>query len=312
MGATTPGPFGPELHRPPPGTPGPRGLRANARRGLTDPGRRSYPPVESVVRALEILKVVNVQGIATINSLHAATGIPKPTIVRLLETLMGEGYVARDNMCGGYRMTHEVAQLTSGYRGVPRILEVARPFAVDLTRRIKWPIGLGVLNGDAIDVLFWTGAISPFAHRSTVIGLRADLLQTSMGRAYLAFCSDADRERHLARLRAEPGRGFGEVEETRFRCLLERIRSLGYARRDPRTWPFETATLGVPVMENGGVAALMTISFYRSALPHARIQKEVVEPLMATRDRIEQALACTSPDGEQPGPEAGEVIGPDF
>jgi IclR family mhp operon transcriptional activator len=290
--------------------PQPRGPRANARRGQTDPGRRSYPPVESVVRALDILKMVNVQGVATVNSLHAATRIPKPTVVRLLETLMGEGYVVRDNMCGGYRVTHEVSRLTSGYRGIPRILEVARPLAIDLTRRNKWPIGLGVLAGDAIDILFWTGAISPFAHRSTVIGLRADLRFTAMGRAYLAFCPEADRERHLARLRADPG--FGEIEEARLRAMLERIRTLGYSRRDPRTRPFETTTLGVPLMERGQVAALMTISFYRSAVAPARIDEDIVRPLMETRANIEHALDFVISDGHTPGPPPDEEIGPDF
>ena len=285
---------------------GGRGLRANARRGQTDPGRRSYPPVEAVVRALDILKVVNVQGIATINSLHVATRIPKPTIVRLLETLMGEGFVARDNMCAGYRVTHEVARLTSGYQGIPRILEVARPLMVDLTRRIKWPVGLGALDGEAIDILFWTGAISPFAHRSTVIGLRADLRCTAMGRAYLAFCPAPERDRHLARI------GLDETEEARFRALLERTRAQGYARRDPRTKPYETTTLGVPLMERGRIAALMTISFYRLAVPPGRVDEDVVRPLMDTRANIEHALDCVVFDGEASGPPPEPGIGLDF
>ena len=29
----------------------------------------------------------------------------KPTIVRMLETLIADDYIARDNMCGGYRVT---------------------------------------------------------------------------------------------------------------------------------------------------------------------------------------------------------------
>ena len=264
--------------------------RANARRGQTDPDRRSYPPVEAVSRALDLLKSVSLQGVATVNSLHAETGIPKPTIVRLLETLMAKGYVARDNMCAGYRITHEVASLTSGYQGIPRIIEVARPLAVDLTRRIKWPIGLGVFDGDAIDILFWTGAISPFAHRSTVIGIRADLRTTAMGRAYLAFCSEAERERLLARMREDEGDGFDEQDEARFRALLERSRQVGHARRDPRTPPFETTTLAVPLMQRGRVAALMTVSFYRRALTGSRIVDEALNPLAETRTNIEHAL----------------------
>jgi IclR family mhp operon transcriptional activator len=289
-----------------------RGRRANARRGQTDPERRSYPPVEAVCRALDLLKAVNGAGVATVNALHAQTGIPKPTVVRLLETLMAKGYVARDNMCGGYRATHEVAALTAGYAGIPRILEVARPLAVDLTRRCKWPVGLGVFARDAIDILFWTGAISPFAHRSTVIGLRADLRTTAMGRAWLAFCSEPERQAQLARLRQDPAAGFDEVEEARLMAMLACIRADGYARRDPRTRPFETTTLGVPLMEHGRVAALMTISFYRSAVPPAEIAERVVGPLNETRANIEHALEVMYADAGVAGPAQPGAIGLDF
>jgi len=137
------------------------GGRANSRRGCTDAARRSYPPVESVRRALKILRSLNRLRIATISDLHLETGLPKPTIVRMLDTLIADGYVARDNMCGGYRVTHEVRQLDSGYDGIAQILEVARPHAIGLTNKIKWPVGIGVLDEDAIAVRFWTGPISP-------------------------------------------------------------------------------------------------------------------------------------------------------
>jgi IclR family mhp operon transcriptional activator len=221
--------------------------RTNSRRGLTDPTRRSYPPVGSVCRALDILRAVNRLRIASVNDIFEETGFPKPTIVRMLETLMAVEYVARDNMCGGYRVTHRVRELDSGYEGISRVIEISRPLAIDLTRRIKWPIGIGIIDGDAISIQFWTGAISPWAHTNTVLGLRPDLQSAAMGRAYLAYCSDDERERHLARFREEPERKFDAAEERRFRLLLERIRSAGYAARDPRTKPHRTTTLAMPI-----------------------------------------------------------------
>ncbi len=79
--------------------------RTNSRRGHTNPLDRSYPPVNAVCRALRVLKVANERAIVTVNSIYTETHIPRPTIVRIiLETLMHEGYVVRDNMCGGYRV----------------------------------------------------------------------------------------------------------------------------------------------------------------------------------------------------------------
>lgn len=265
--------------------------RTNSRRGITDPAQRSYPPVESVCRALDVLRAVNKLGIASVHAIYEETGFPKPTIVRMLETLSAEGYVARDNMCGGYWVTSHVHELTSGYRGTPRVIEAARPLAIDLTRRIKWPIGIGVIEGDAIAIKFWTGAISPWAHTNTVLGLRPDLLTSAMGRAYLGFCAEAERERHLSRLRRDAGRGFGEAEERRFRVLLDQIRSNGYATRDPKTKPYRTTTLAMPIREGDTVQALISASFFTTAIAKSDIAEKIVAPLRACTTKIEAAIA---------------------
>jgi IclR family mhp operon transcriptional activator len=279
--------------------------RTNSRRGLTDPTRRSYPPVESVCRAFDVLKAVNRLRIASVNGIYEETGIPKSTIVRMLETLMVEGYVARDNMCGGYLVTSRVSELTSGYEGISRIIETARPLAIDLTRRIKWPIGIGVIDGDEIAIQFWTGAISPWAHTNTVLGLRPDLQSTAMGRAYLAYCSDAERERHFARFRQEPERKFDEAEERRFRLLLDRVRSDGYAVRDPRTKPYRTTTMAMPIREGDNVLALISISFFTTAVPRGDVMEQVVTPLRCTTTKIEQAFMIMNGGGvPQDGPDS--------
>ena len=115
--------------------------RTNSRRGLTDTSRSSYPPVEAACRVLDTLRIVNSLRIATVNDIHEATGIPKSSVVRMLETLMAQDYVTRDNMCGGYRVTHKVQHLSSGYDPFSEVIEIARPFAIDLTRQTNWPVG---------------------------------------------------------------------------------------------------------------------------------------------------------------------------
>lgn len=274
-----------------PARPSARGrCRTNSRHGLTDPADRSYPPVKSVCRALDVLLALNKLRIASVTAIHEETGFPKSTIVRMLETLRSEGYVARDNLCGGYRVTSRVQKLDAGYQGISRLIEVARPLAIELTHRLKWPIGLGVIDGDAIAIKFWTGTISPWSHTNTVLGLRPDLLTTAMGRAYLAYCSADERDRHLRQLRADATRDFGADEEREFRALLAEVRRDGYAMRDPRTKPYRTTTLAVAIREGDIVHALASISIFTSAVPRDRVAAEIVAPLQETVARIEQAL----------------------
>lgn len=265
--------------------------RTNSRRGLSDPGRRSYPPVESVHRALEILKTVNRLRIASVTEIHLATHLPKSTIVRMLETLIADGYVARDNMYGGYRVTCQTRELNSGYDGISMVIEASRALAIDLTRRTKWPIGIGVLDGDALSIQFWTGAISPWAHTNTVLGLRPGFLTSAMGRAYMAFCPEDERERILGAMRADADCDFGPEKEAEFRSLLERLRANGYAIRDQRTNPKETITLAMPLRLGDKVVAAISISFYKSAVPPHDISAQIVEPLRATRFKIEENLS---------------------
>jgi IclR family mhp operon transcriptional activator len=265
--------------------------RTNSRRGLTDETQRSYPPVEAVHRAFDVLRAVNKLRIASVNGIYEATGMPKSTIVRMLETLMAEGYVARDNMCGGYRVTGQVNELTSGYDGISQIIEVARPFAIELTLRIKWPIALATIEPDAVVIDFWTGTISPWTHTNTVLGVKPELRKSAMGRAALAFISPEDLELHMERFRADTAEEFTPADEKRLRLLLSQVREDGYASRDPRTKPYRTTTFAVPIRENGVARAVMSISCFKTALPTGEVAEKIVEPLREAALKVEAALA---------------------
>jgi IclR family mhp operon transcriptional activator len=274
--------------------------RTNSRRGATDPAQRSYPPVQAVRRAFDVLRAVNRLRIASIQQIHEVTGFPKPTIVRMLETLLAEGYVARDNMCGGYWVTSRAHELASGCQGISQIIEIARPFAIELTQQIKWPVGIGVLDDDAIAIKFWTGTISPLVHTNTVLGLRPDLVTTAMGRALLAFCPDGEREQQISRMRADPARSFGEEDETRLRSILRQVRSDGFATRDPRTKPYRMSTLALPIREGGTVHAVINVSFFTTAFPQGEVAEKVLAPLRATTDKIEQAIVMAKAHRHDP------------
>ncbi len=65
-------------------------------------------------------------------------------------------------------------------------------------------------------------------------------------------------------------------------------------------------------MAQGRVAALMTISFYTSAIPAAHVDERVARPLIETRANIEHALEFMYADASVPGPGPGSEIGLDF
>ncbi len=120
-------------------------------------------PVESVRRAINVLHELNRQRVSSVRHLHQATGLPKPTIVRLLNTFIALGYVVNDQRRGGYQVTSLVRSLSSGFHGDPLVVEAARPWAIAFTRRFQWPVAAGILDRDAIVVRFSTIADSPMS-----------------------------------------------------------------------------------------------------------------------------------------------------
>lgn len=249
----------------------------------------SYPPVEALQRGLEILRCVNTMDIATVSEIHAATGYPKSTIVRMLETLIADGYVVRDNMCGGYRTTSRTRQLHSGSRGIAALIEAARPSAIELTERLHWPVGIGSLVGPQILVHFSTAAISPWTHTFS-LGMKLNLFYTAMGRAYLAFCDEDEREtllrEHTGTARALPT----EVEQKRFRSVLAQVQRVGYAMRGHRQ-DDKTSSVALPLRRNGRLAAVINLSYYRSVQAPDTVEAALVAPLREIAMKIEKSVS---------------------
>ncbi len=121
----------------------------------------SYPPVQSVVRAFRILRELNQRSIVTIDHLHKTTRLPKPTIVRLLETLIGEGLVTTDKRLGGYCVTSSVKGLSTGYHNASLLVEAGRAHCATFTKAHKWPLSIAVPEDNALVIRFNTIADSP-------------------------------------------------------------------------------------------------------------------------------------------------------
>ncbi len=72
--------------------------------------------IQPISRALCVLAALNQRPVTTVEELHHDTGIPKSTLIRLLQTLVADGYVEQVTRRGGYRLCAKVLTLTSGFR----------------------------------------------------------------------------------------------------------------------------------------------------------------------------------------------------
>jgi IclR family mhp operon transcriptional activator len=251
----------------------------------------SFPPVQSVQRALALLAELNRQRVTSVGELHRRTGLPKPTIVRLLETLVEEGFVVSDSRVGGYQVTSKVTALSSGFHGAPMVIEAARPWAIDLTRRLKWPIAVAVLQENAVFVRFSTIPDSPVSPFHATINMRLSLISRALGRAYLAYCRREER-RLLVHMLGTSGHPEDRPDDLAraVRQLVRSTRLRGFAERDPNVEPRNSGTIAVPVMAGNLVLATLGLTYFHSAIRRSAVMDTLVPALKEARSHIEQSI----------------------
>lgn len=226
------------------------------------------PPVQSVVRAFALFAEVNRLGTATIAELHRRTRIPKPTIVRLLNTLIAENYVIKDRRLGGYQVTGNAEVLSSGFHGAPLVIQIARSRVNQLTQSLKWPTAVCMLDNDGVVVRYSTIPDSPMSPFHSTIGMKLSLGTRAMGRAYLAFCPPDELEYLIEAMRTstDPENKFASRQAMDDMIAATRLR--GWAVRDRGIEPEAIGTVAVPIMRFDRVVATMGVSFFHSAMAH--------------------------------------------
>jgi IclR family transcriptional regulator, mhp operon transcriptional activator len=250
--------------------------------------------IRAAERTLDILRSMNQRPVSSIDYLHRETGLPKSTLVRFLKTLARAGYVTNDPRQAGYQLTAQVRSLSSGYHGLPLVVEAGRPLVVQLTRQIKWPVSIAVLEGHSVVVRLSTVVDSPMSPFHSTINMRLGLFTRGLGRAYMAFCEDAEIADFAAQTVAANDEGAEiAADADAVRTLVAGIRRRGYALRDPRIEPQSSDTLAVPIFLDGKVRATLAMTYFRSAVRtaamiegYAEQLQEVSKAISAETDRL--------------------------
>lgn len=255
--------------------------------------------IRSVARALSVLRLMNTAQRWTIHELHLQTQLPKSTLFRILATLQQEGYVQVDPARGQYVLGSKVRELSAGYSEQSKVVAAGAPVALRVTREIKWPLAIGVRDGEALVVAHSTMPYSPLAVHSTTIGHRLGLTDTAMGQAYLAHCSTAERNSLLDLFELSLGAG-SQAKIAQVKSALSEVRHDGFAVRAPGRGS-DSATLAVPICHHGeAIAALGMTVFGR--LMSRRMIEQFLPVLQRTAGEIAAAYESDLPRQDQAPP----------
>jgi len=251
----------------------------------------SYNSVVALVRGIEVLKAVNQLGEATVGAIHGVTSINKPTVVRMLETLIAEGYITKDAE-GLYVTTGKTLLLSQGYDLHRRVATLAEPLLTEAQSKLGWPLDIGLRDQDAMLVVQGSRHRAPmfFARKP---GFRAPILQTSLGRAYLAHCDEAEKNDVLLRISEASSLGYESniMSRAEIDALLADVRARGFGVMDDAYSQRECGgnfwAMAVPVLNNGKVLGAVNLMMVRHAVDLPTAEDKYLHELQS----ISSALA---------------------
>jgi len=247
-------------------------------------------PVQPVIRALQLLEALNRKPASSVGELHEATGLPKPTLIRLLGTLIAAGYATRISSQAGYRITEHVLALSSGLRFIDRMVDAAVPAMSEFTRDHAWPVGLAKIRDGVIVLLHSTSPLSPLLFDRVAYNMTFRLMYSAVGLAYLAFCPSEERRRLIQEVLPDAELGQLGIRDARnVEAHLAAIRRRGYAA-PLRARSLKMLGLAIPVRQGRQVIGCLVMRFPSSVMTPEEAADQYLGPLNATARAIVKAL----------------------
>ncbi len=257
-------------------------------------------PIRAFARGLAVIEALNHQGSATALQLARDSGIPRPTVYRLLETLIDAGYVGRGLEDDRFHLRMKARTLAAGFRDEHWIAAVAAPLLMDLTDRISWPCDVCTLDGLQMVVRDTTHFRAPLSIDRNVVGRQMPMLGSSSGLAYLAAISAAERGL-LIDLLAQSDAPADAVARNPVQVarIISATQRRGYGLRQGGViWP-HTGSIALAIRQDKRVLGCITAIWMARVVGYEEGIRRCLQPLQATQALIEQRLQKSNTEGPQ-------------
>jgi IclR family mhp operon transcriptional activator len=247
--------------------------------------------IRSFARGLAVLSALNRHGSATALTLARETRVPRPTVYRLLETLLRDGYVGRGTADERFHLRLKVRSLSEGFEDEQWITTIAGPAVSELTRRISWPCDVSTLQGLKMVIHETTHRIAPLSIDRNMVGQELPILGSASGLAYISFAPKQERENLLALLaRSTRPRDALAHDPAQVSRLIAATRRRGYAlRQGGQIWP-HTGSIALPVRVGRLVLGCINTIWMARVISAEEGVRRCLEPLRETQQFIEQKL----------------------
>jgi IclR family transcriptional regulator, pca regulon regulatory protein len=266
--------------------------RGRATSGVEDRAAAGSYHVEALARGLRILGLFSERRPALrLSDMAEITGLPVPTVFRLVHTLEHEGFVERlpDGL-----VRPAPAVLTLGFaalQGQDVVQVSAQPLRA-LADATAQTVNLGVLTGDSVLYLVRLRN-TDLVTANLQVGSTAPAVCTSMGKLLLAQLPQEDLRNRLGPESFDACQGPNAIGSlTALKRQLLEIRRDSWATQDEEVAQGLRSIAGPLRDSRGVVVAAVNIAVQAHAWPMARIHAELREPLLDTCRDISRRLGA--------------------
>lgn len=224
------------------------------------------------------------------------TGIPRPTVTRLIATLVTLGHVRPAPGKDLYELASGVVRLAQAFLGAIDVRSFARPHLVALAEATGASSFLGLRDGDEMLVVESGRSRSAVAFLGSDVGTRMSLATSALGRAWLAGVDAATRHAVLERWRAARGANNRPVPGPALLAALDEARAQGYAV-SLGEWHPNINAVAAPIRTPSGEVVTINCGSPAFVMPADRLRELVIPKLLLT------AAALARDIGGVAGPE---------
>ena len=213
-----------------------------------------------------------------------ATRIPKPTVTRLLATLVSVGYLRPAREPDKYQLAAGVIALAHAFLRSVDVRALARPHMAALAEAIGGWAYLAVRNGLEMIIIETCRAPASMVLSRLDVGSRVPMPNSALGRAYLSARGPAERERLLDDLRRAFGEDWPKLRAGLELALADAAKH-GYSM-SAGEWHPDVNSIAVPLASPGGETMALLCGGPAYAFPLERLRTLVAPQLVRTAQVI--------------------------
>ena len=236
--------------------------------------------IKVIHKAFNIIEILGRVKMLSLRDICQQVEMPKPTVFRILQSLLDIGYVEQDSDTQQYALTQKFLTFAKSSLGSQDVVEIAREYMITLNQKFGETVNLARYMGNEVVYLHIIEAKHQFRFVDN-IGDIASFHSTSIAKAIVAFLQDNELDNLFTDYI------FTKYTKYTIQCFsqlkidLEEIRESGVAY-DREEGHEGVMCIGVPIFNNKykPVAALSI------SIPKIRTKKSLIDQISKELARV--------------------------